>query len=57
MEDIIARLFQLLEGVACAGALTPDEEQVLSNIEKDYEIVKEATYAIKCPCCGKEIKF
>ena len=57
MEDIISRLFQLLESVACAGALTSDEERVLSDIEKDYEIIQEATYTIKCPCCGKEIKF
>lgn len=57
MEDIVARLFQLLDSVACAGALTPDEERVLSDIEKDYEIAKEATYAIKCPVCGKEFGF
>ena len=57
MEDIVERLFQLIESVACAGALTDDEEQILSEIEKDYNTVKEATYAIKCPVCGRELNF
>ena len=57
MEDIVARLFDLLESVACAGALTSDEEQILSEIEKDYNLAKEAIYTIKCPVCGKGISF
>lgn len=57
MEEIIARLFDLLGAVSCAGALTDAEKNVLAEIEKDYSLAKEATYAIKCPNCGTEIKF
>lgn len=57
MEEIVARLFDLLNAVSYAGALTDAEENVLAELERDYSLVKEATYAIKCPNCGTEIKF
>ena len=53
MEDIVIRLFDLLDTVN----LTDDEKYILSEIEKDYNLAKEAIYAIKCPICGKEIGF
>jgi hypothetical protein len=57
MEEIIARLFDLLGAVSCTGVLTDAEEKALAEIERDYSLAKETTHIIKCPCCGKEVKF
>ena len=57
MEDIVVRLFNLLGSVDFAGALTNEDKRVLEEIQNDYSLAKEATYTIKCPCCGKEIRF
>ena len=57
MEDILDRLFALIESVRYAGALTNAEEDILAGIEKDYSLAKEAAYILHCPKCGEEIKF
>lgn len=57
MEDIVARLFDLLGSVNFAGALTDEDRKVLEDIQNDYALAKEATYAVKCPNCGTTISF
>ena len=57
MEDIMDRLFALIESLSFNGCLTKEEEVDFEKIKKDYDIAKEAAYILHCPKCGEEIKF
>lgn len=57
MEDIMDRLFALIESLSFNGCLTKEEEVDFEKIKKDYDIAKEAAYILHCPKCGEAIKF
>ena len=58
MDDIVDRLFHLLDTLRLDGVLTKEDEETLASIEKDYKfITQESNYVLTCPVCGNPMKF